>query len=85
MPKYLFQSYQFISIISTAYVAHWMTNVWRYQAKKVLVAIKSVMKANIFHMYKIPIESVHVVQYGRQKQISARNVEEDPNGYGCGP
>ena len=78
MPKYLFQS-------STTYAAHWMTNVWRYQAKKVLATIKNVMKANMFHMYKIPIESVYVVQYGRQKQISAGNIEEDPNGYGCGP
>ena len=39
----------------------------------------------MFHMYKIPIESVHMVQYGRQKQISAGNIKEDPNGYACGP
>ena len=35
-----------------------------------------VMKANMFHMYKIPIESVHMVQYGRQKQISAGNIKK---------
>ena len=44
---------------------------------------KSVMKAYVFHMYKNLIKSLHLVQYRRQKRISAGNVEEDPNGYGC--
>ena len=31
----------FVSIISTAYIAYWMTNIWLYQTKNVLIAIKN--------------------------------------------